>query len=160
MATEKREHDAYMKLLEPYWDTVGGIEDPNEFLEQFAKLEPGIRDLYAIQMCEFEVCNGGFDQFFSNPTGILAPEAVLGFQRVGLIDCAKLLEEAMNVFGSPYPREQEVRSDKLDALNAEFDYSFDEMNKRFYACLNDPNDSGYHSRFRRLANAYASSLAT
>ena len=63
--------------------------------------------------------NGGFHQFFINPTGILAPEAVVGFRAIGLPSCAGLLEDAMAFFGSPYPREQTERENALAEIVGE-----------------------------------------
>lgn len=58
-----------------------------------------------------EVSNGGFLQFFDNPTGVLAPEAVQGFHRMGISELATLLDRAMKIVGhNEYPREQEARN--------------------------------------------------
>jgi hypothetical protein len=72
--------------------------------------------LFAVLWCDPEVCNGGFHQFFSNPTGILAPEAAAGFRAVGLHECAELLDLAIRQFGEPYPRDQSARDNRLQAL--------------------------------------------
>jgi hypothetical protein len=44
-------------------------------------------------------------QFFSNSTGLLAPESLEAFRAIGLIEWATVLAEAMEFFGTPYPRD-------------------------------------------------------
>jgi len=44
----------------------------------------GIQHLYCGHRCQSEVTNGGLYQFFSNTTGLLAPEALFGFREIGL----------------------------------------------------------------------------
>jgi hypothetical protein len=60
-----------------------------------------------------EVHNGGFLQLFWNNTGVLVPEAIEGFNTIGMMRTAALLTKAALLLGSPYPRE---RDDRWDAL--------------------------------------------
>ncbi len=160
---KKSEPDAYWKLIEPIWKKISLYDGPEIFLRQYAKVNPGVGELFAINWCQSEVCNGGFHQFFTNSTGVLAPEALAGFRSVGLRDCGELLKEAMAFFGEPYPREREIRIERLRKRKGKSRKDWDPFNKlddQFYKCLNDENDQKYHSRFCRLANAYALGLAT
>src|SRR5262249_40500524 len=102
--------------------------------------------LFASHWCQSEVRNGGFHQFFSNSTGILAPEAAAGFRAIGLEACASLLEEAMKHFGSPYPREREVRSENLERDERD---PFGPVDDRFLDAI---ADEGYE----RAADDFAS----
>jgi hypothetical protein len=101
------------------------------------------------------VRNGGFHQFFTNPTGVLAPEALDGFATLGRMDLATLLRSAMSFFGRDYPRDQGVRtqaqSDRTGTSRKEWDpfYSTDD---HFYACLR-------RQTFEDSADIYATSLA-
>ena len=61
-------------------------------------------DILAVHWTMSEVVNGGLEQYFSNSTGILAPEAVLGFQRIGKSELAAALQKAMALLGEPYCR--------------------------------------------------------
>jgi hypothetical protein len=96
------------------------------------------------------VCNGGFDQFFSNSTGVLAPEAVRGFRAIGQNQIADLIESAMSAFGSRYPRDREQRQSLRDALDNK---AFDGLDEQFFALI-DLEARGFES----AANAFAARL--
>lgn len=66
--------------------------------------------------CDGEVCNGGFRQFFRNTTGILAPEAVDGYELLGFPGCANALRDAMALFPCPYPRDRWERHRIIEEL--------------------------------------------
>jgi hypothetical protein len=53
--------------------------------------------------------NGGLGQFFSNSTGVLAPEAVEAFRELGMPRCASILSDSMRFFGETYPRDRTKR---------------------------------------------------
>ncbi|HYX71872.1 MAG TPA: DUF4375 domain-containing protein [Nitrososphaera sp.] len=107
----------YWRVIEPYWEAISIYDGPKVFLKQFHAVEPHVRHLFAAHWLYAEVCNGGFDQFFANSTGVLAPEAAEGFRAIGLDDYAAVIEEAIQLFGSSYPREQDKRNDLLDAMS-------------------------------------------
>lgn len=96
-----------------------------------------------------DIDNGGFDQFFNNPTGVFAPEMVEWFEQNGMAQSAEDMRRAMAVFGSPFPRSQEERRKTLDRLRKEakvvhYDFpiykegekriSWDEEMKMFEVC--------------------------
>ncbi len=64
----------------------------------------------AAHLALIEFGNGGLCQFFLNSTGVVAPEALAAFRRMGLSTVADALEEAMQVFGSDYPRNSDARA--------------------------------------------------
>lgn len=101
---------SYWDVVEPYWEAVDIYADPEEFLRTLAPVPSANALLLAAHWCQSEIRNGGFHQFFTNPTGVLAPEALDGFAAIGRPDLASLLREAMSYFGAPYPRERVVRS--------------------------------------------------
>ena len=139
-----RPGELYWSLIDPIWEKVSIYGTPELFLHQFGKLTEVQQHLFASHWCQSEVRNGGFHQFFGNPTGILAPEAVAGFRAIGLEECASLLEEAMKYFGSPYPREREDREEKLQDEEA-----FAKLDDRFFDAI---ADDGYD----RAADDFAS----
>jgi hypothetical protein len=113
--------------------------------------------LFAAHWCQSEVRNGGLHQFFSNSTGVLAPEALKGFRAIGVSEWADILAEAMQFFGNSYPREQ---SDRLEALDGrqgrrreEWD-PFYRLDERFYEWLHAEPD-----RWERAADAYAEQVS-
>ncbi|MBX3692430.1 DUF4375 domain-containing protein [Dokdonella sp.] len=98
-------------------------DGPDTFLQQYNASPEASRVLFAAHWTQSEVLNGGFEQYFSNSTGVLAPEAVVAFRALGMPQTAALLERAMAFFDSPYPRD---RRERQDALEAAFDASGDD----------------------------------
>lgn len=107
---------AARRIVDPYLNTVSIHDGPARFLEDFAKLPQAARHIFAVLWCDHEVCNGGLHQFFSNSTGVLAPEAVSGFRAMNLACLGELVETAMQQLGSPYPRDRGTRQDALRLL--------------------------------------------
>src|SRR5581483_3806249 len=96
--------------------------------------------LFAAHWCQSEVCNGGFHQFFYNPTGVLAPEAMDGFDAIGLPACAQVVREAMELFDVPFPRDRDDRIDQLERLDSgDNGRPFEELDERFYTALRSQN---------------------
>jgi hypothetical protein len=100
---------SYRDLIEPYWSAVPLDKGAEIFAEEFGKLPVASRRLFATHWTQSEVQNGGLGQFFSNDTGILAPEAVEGFRALGMPQTAETLTEAMRQFGEEYPRDRNAR---------------------------------------------------
>jgi hypothetical protein len=145
--------DEYWEFIEPIWEAVSTYDGVDVFLPQFQKLTPAQGHIFAAHWCQSEVCNGGLHQFFSNSTGVLAPEAVAGFRAIGLEACTLILEEAISFLGEKYPREQETRAEVLAQLEGttreEWDPFF-ELDGKFYDALGFRND-----RFLKAADDYA-----
>jgi hypothetical protein len=131
-----QDEEGCWRVLGPVWDTVSIYDGPDVFIEQFGRLSREQGHLLAAHWCYSEVCNGGFYQFFTNPTGVLAPEAALGFRAMGLPACAAVIEQAIGFFGAPYPREQARRSAVLErrpgATREEWD-PFYQLDEQFYS---------------------------
>jgi hypothetical protein len=107
---------AAWQVIELHLEAVSIYDGPIAFLEGFEKLAEPVRHLFAVWWCDSEVCNGGFHQFFSNSTGVLAPEALEGFREIGLRECADVVEAAIDWFDTPYPRDREARHAALRAI--------------------------------------------
>jgi hypothetical protein len=145
--------ETYWLVVKPVWKKISIYDGGDEYLRQFRAVPPVAGHLFAAHWCQSEVCNGGLHQFFYNPTGVLAPEAVAGFRSIGLTDLADILAEAMRFFGEPYPREQADRHEAFakceGKLREEWDPFFD-LDKRFYSwLLGEPN------RWERAADRFA-----
>jgi hypothetical protein len=109
-----------------YWDQIEkafnevDIYETHEVFKQSASKFPEWQiDLLAVHWTMSEVANGGLEQYFENSTGILAPEAVIGFQHLGRSDLAAALQKAMALLGEPYPRERDARRQRLAALSSQ-----------------------------------------
>ena len=143
-------------MIEPFWESISIYDAPKTFLNQFRKVKSQVGNLFAAHWLYSEVCNGGFHQFFSNPTGVLAPEAADGFRAIGLEDCATVIEEAIQFFGNSYPREQEKRNEILDNVQgseAEEWNPFFKLDDRFYKFAVEED------RFLKTADEYAGNHA-
>ena len=146
----------YRSLIEPVWLQLNRSWDdgPEEFVHLLRSIRPEIGHLYAAHWCQSEVCNGGLHQFFSNSTGLLAPEALEGFRAIGAADWAEILSEAMRPFGTPYPRDRERREQLLPTsqgrVREEWD-PFYELDERFYK---------WTKNWEGAANGYAERIIT
>jgi uncharacterized protein DUF4375 len=139
------------RAVEQGTDVINIYDGPDIFLKTFARVRREVGLLYATAFCQFEVCNGGFSQFFGNSTGVLAPEAVEGFIAIGQPQIADIVRQAMAKFGRPYPRDRRTREDALELLPK---HSFDELEKRFYA-LTHTEGGGISAASERYASAGA-----
>ena len=107
---------SYWDQIEQAFKDVDIYETYDVFRHGAAKYPEWKIDILAVHWTMSEVVNGGLEQYFSNSTGILAPEAVLGFQRIGKPELAAALQKAMSLLSDPYPRERKARGDRLAAL--------------------------------------------
>lgn len=143
--------ERYWSLVEPIWDSINIHDGPDEFVRQFRAAPIISVYLFAGHWCQSEVCNGGFDQFFRNSTGVLAPEAMLAYRAMGLVEWADVVADAMAFLGEPYPRERAARQARLsaDATHGRR-HQFEHLDKRFYEWLHaEPY------RWERAADRYA-----
>jgi hypothetical protein len=105
-----------IESLAPLYHSIRGFETIDEY-ESFIQTVPREELLVlAALLCDGQVCNGRFRQFFRNSTGNLAPEAADGFELLGFPDCAKALRDAMSLFGDTYPRAYWERHRILEEL--------------------------------------------
>ncbi|MCQ4314419.1 DMP19 family protein [Pseudomonas stutzeri] len=146
----------YWNLVDPIWETVSIYDGPDVFLQQYAASPEASRVLFSAQWCQSEICNGGFEQFFSNSTGVLAPEGVEAFRKIGMPQTADLIQQAMSVFGASYPRDRDAREDALeaawDATGEEDGGPFGDLDESFFALI-ETESGGFES----CADAYAAS---
>jgi hypothetical protein len=88
---------------------------------------------------------------------LLAPEAVVGFQAVGLLEWSRLLSEAMAFFPTPYPRDRVMRLSCLPSGNgrgrAQWD-PFVALDDKFYESVD-----AQPIRWETAADSYAASVA-
>nr|WP_315481876.1 DUF4375 domain-containing protein [uncultured Undibacterium sp.] len=119
---------SYWDLLEPIWGKADIHKTPDIFLTQFKLLPQAVGDLYAAHWLVSEVVNGAFPQFFSNSTGVLAPEALIALKRIGLDDAAEITEACMTFFGEEYPRDRDTRANMIDWVWSENLSEDDEYN--------------------------------
>jgi hypothetical protein len=113
----------YWALMEFYIDAASIYDGAEIFLRQFVRVPRRARNLFAAHWCVAVVSNGGFDQFFFNSTGVLAPAAAAALDEIGLPHLARLVAKAMAVLGSEYPRARDERQARLNELGTGADSS-------------------------------------
>ena len=138
--------NSYWDLVEPFWYEINIYDGPATFLETVSKAPIKTGLLYASHFCQSEVCNGGFDQFFWNNTGVLAPEALRGFRAIGQAKVADLIEAAMRRLGPEYERDREARQ----ALLEKVEDGFDDLDEQFFELIR--SEAG---GFESAADVYA-----
>jgi len=119
-------------------------QGPEVFLRTFASADRNVGLLYAAHFAQSEICNGGFQQFFSNSTGVLSQEAISGMEAVNMPQTALLLQQAASLLGTPYPRERIQRQEKLKLVDPKV---LDAINDKFFALIASEN-GGFDSAAR------------
>ena len=143
----------YWTLVKPVWDSISIYDGADKFVSDYEAAPEVSRVLFAAHWCQSEICNGGFHQFYSNSTGVLAPEAHDAFLKLGMPKVAELIAQSMSWFDAPFPRDRISRQNVLDA-HAEGQPNspnpFDALDDPFFNALE--SESG---GFEAAANAFA-----
>lgn len=145
---------SYWKYVEPIWDSVSIYDGGNVFVEQFSKLTEKEKVLFAAHWAQSEILNGGLGQFFSNSTGVLAPEAVEAFNKLGMPISAQAIRNAMLFFGEPYPRERSIRENALEEFFEKFGESIIPMEEQENIVAEEIEEE--NGGFEEAANLFAS----
>lgn len=141
--------DGYWTLIDEAFDKVSIYDGHEVYAKQASVYPEHVRHLLAAHWCQSEICNGGFNQFFSNSTGVLAVEAVHGMRAIGLTEIATLLEKGLARFGQPYPTDAAVRNKKLRGGLFSKKVNCEDLNDEFYRLLEQAGG------FAKCATTYA-----
>lgn len=150
----QREADlSYWELIENAFDEVDIYSGPAAFMNDLQPLPAAVQHLLTAHWCQSEINNGGFDQLFYNPTGVLAPEAEAGFRAIGLPAVADLVGTAIARFGPDYPRDQDARVAAMRALPNDGSKAYSGLGR----CFGDLDDRFYElcAEFDSIADDYA-----
>jgi len=141
----QNEENLEWSVIEPMWGSVD-IYDSLEVLETYlAPASPGQRAVFSTTWLHNEVCNGGFDQFFYNSTGILSHEALLGFERLGATDYRGLVERAMSLFPEGIvPSDRAKRVELLESIECKL---LEEIDRQFLALDNQAPLYGFMHKY-------------
>lgn len=145
-----QEQEQYRNPLYTIWNEQPISDDPAVFLDWFHGLTEVQQILFPTQWLCAEVYNGGFRQYFSNSTGLHAPEAIQGFRRLGLEDIAILVETAVAIFGDSFPRVREVRENFLESRSSETTEwnPFMAIDDEFYEIIKIPGRPDFYDEDR------------
>jgi Domain of unknown function (DUF4375) len=130
VATKKKKPKGDYRIDRPVtgedwpWEIASNLDDYIEFHERekvlretMAPATPGQRAIYSCIWYEYEVCNGGHEQFFWNSTGILWDEALAGFIRMGATEYAAILKAAISLFPNGVPaKDRKTRKEQLEKI--------------------------------------------
>ncbi|MGA2219234.1 MAG: DUF4375 domain-containing protein [Terracidiphilus sp.] len=143
-------YEDFLRITWAIWDVIDIYHGTKNFLDTFNQVHPAAAALNAANFCQEEVGNGGFRHFFSIHAGVLAPEAAAGFKLIGQIQVARIVDQAMAIFGQHYIRERDARRKHLKSLREDFFYGLDE---RFFTLIK--TESG---GFETAADRYFSQI--
>jgi len=117
------------QIIDPVWlagNIYGSYQAYEESLSQFT---PEQRHICAIMWYSAEVNNGGHYQFYSNSTGIVWKNALVGLRAIGAPEAAKNLEQSFKVFNGEPGFERSKRNEILDNIDLEV---FEKIDSKFY----------------------------
>jgi hypothetical protein len=84
------------------------------------RLTPGQRAVFAIYLADAEILNGGFSQFWANPSGAVGADLVPAAELVGSPEFTAIFRDAAAIWpGGEIPRDRASRAAALDGLPAE-----------------------------------------
>jgi hypothetical protein len=109
-----------------------------------------IQLLWATSYGKSDIENGGFHQFFTNSTGVFAPEMIEWFNRADLAQTASVMQAAIAKFGNAFPRARHAREEFL----ARFEGDSQEEWDPFYALSDEFYDSLPSDRFDAAADRW------
>ncbi|MDE6471372.1 MAG: DMP19 family protein [Eubacterium sp.] len=99
------------------------------------------RIFYIAQELEGEVNNGGFAQYFYNPSGNFASETVNAFTQIGALKTAEICKKAISAFKMELPADRAEREELLDNMDWDgiggINEILDECDHSFYAYEDD-----------------------
>ncbi len=116
------------------------LDDPASYFASITKVARPQLLMFAAHFCLSEVNNGGLLQFFWNSTGVLAPEAIEGFEAIGMPELASKVSAAASLLGAPFPRDRDERWDALLAASGRTEDQLESIFKRnsnLYLCFEE-----------------------
>jgi len=118
---------------------VGGGSDA-DIVARLSALPIERRTLLAMEFFNTEFSNGGVHQFFLNSSGAVAPEVYEAFLELGLERQAAIYKRGLDMFGSKYPRDTQMRRDKhFDHRDwSDWDKQLSALTDEFYALDGGP----------------------
>lgn len=125
---EQDEAELTWRVIAPAYESISIHDGAGALERDLERLTPGQRALVALHWCVAEVLNGGFDQFFTNPSGLLTDEALVGFERIGVPQATSILRAARDILVSRPP---EANTDSPDFDEADEADRFDAYLARY-----------------------------
>ena len=123
--------DAYC-VVEPLLHDID-IEDEQAYYKGLSRLSVEQKYLYAIFLYDMEMGNGGWHQFYTNYTGIVWEEVLVGLREIGATEHYELMRESVRRMGGNPSKDRDERYDQIEQLeSADPDYSiFGDLENQF-----------------------------
>lgn len=103
-------------------------------------LSKGQQAIYSIWWVEAEVNNGGFNQFYFNPSGKFAEMAVDGFKVIGANKFADLMIQANKIYNENKEILEGFDDGTIESFSKSYeDNPLDSMDQKFYELYKDEN---------------------
>lgn len=125
------------------------IAEKCEYGDAMQSINAYERVFYIAQELEGEVNNGGFAQYFYNPSGNFANETVNAFTQIGALKTAEICKKALSAFKVELPADRAEREELLD--NMDWD-GIDGINEILSEC--DHSFYAYEDDLHSLCVAY------
>lgn len=132
-----------LSYQDPFDFAVSLFEHAQEKTDRsgFESLSESERAAFCIYPLDAEVKNGGFSQYFYNPSGDFAAETATALQEIGAATAVSLLERAMSVFpGSQPSKEWEERQAQMDELPVTAELLLRAQDDAYYEMMEMPED--------------------
>jgi hypothetical protein len=120
--------DDVFKIIEPLWWSVSIYDGLDTYEKDLSNYSIPQKYVFAIMWYQSEVNNGGHDQFYSNSTGIVWEDAMLGFKEIGLIEGYEIIKESINRLGGKPEKDRAKRNKQLE----KYDKSLSDLDDSFY----------------------------
>ncbi len=143
----------YPRIFQPYYESFDFYHGRQKWEKSIDKAPREAILLFSIHWLHLEVVNGGFWQYFFNSTSTTCPEAIEGFQAIGMPDVSELVESASLKLGTPFPFDKEQRMRIVGESQSRM--NFDEFDDRFYDLADTDQFFRKEPRFVPFADAYA-----
>ena len=103
------------------------------------------RTVWLVYMLEMELSNGGFHQFFLNPSGNDWAETLEALKRIGAARISLMYHQALSVFpGCEPPKDHLERTEQLSKIGEKAEAMLDELTDEYYDLYRtEPSQDSY-----------------
>ncbi len=145
---------SYWDSIEAAFDRVSIYDGYKKFCKQMKHEPDHVRHLLCVHWTDSEISNGGYSQYFYNPIGMLALDAVNGYLAIGPNDLAGLMTKAIGRLGAAkFPADRKKRIKILETKGLESD-GFRDLEEVYYRASENPDLGECMNRY-----AYSASQA-
>ncbi len=143
----------YPSVYAPYYEQFNFYDGRDAWLRSIDGIPDAAVRLFSLHWLHLEVYNGGFWQYFFNDTSTSAPEAIAGFEAIGMPAVAEICQNAMDKVARPFLFNTEQRRSIVGDPNDRMD--FEAMDQAFYDLADTEQTFRKLPKFVPYAEAYA-----